>query len=211
VVLTKAMSTAICLWHDRRDLWQDLKEDIRKSRPLILMFLIIALACVMGARVKLNHDMQIQTVQEMRLDLERQEAIRASMIASEQAKANEAAATARADREAVAKVLYGTALHHSEDAQRAVCWCVLNRVDSSLYPDSIQAVCSQPDQWMGYTEDAPVIESLYRIADEVITGWRNGGYRAISPDYLYLTWERDAIVLRTTFTETANTHVWRIG
>ena len=169
MVFTKAMSTAICLWHDRRDLWQDLKEDIRKSQPLILMFLVIALACVMGARVKLNHDMQIRAEQEMRLDRERQEAIRASMIASEQAKANEAAAAARAEREAVARVLYGTALHHSEDAQRAVCWCILNRVESSLYPDTIQEVCEQPSQWMGYSPENPVIESLYKIADEVLS------------------------------------------
>ena len=64
---------------------------------------------------------------------------------------------------------------------------------------------------MGYSPENPVIESLYSIADEVITGWESGGYRAISPDYLYLTWERDAIVLRTTFTEGPGTHYWRCG
>lgn len=211
MVFTKAMSTAICLWHDRRDLWQDLKEDVRKSQPLILMFLLIVLACFMGARVKLNHDMQIQTAQEMRLDLERQEAIRASMIAAEQAKSAEVAAAARADREAVSRVLYGTALHHSEDAQKAVVWCIINRVESSLYPDTIQTVCEQESQWMGYSPENPIISSLYDVADEVITGWESGGYRAISPDYLYLTWERDAIVLRTTFTDGKNTHYWRVG
>lgn len=211
MVLTKAMSTAICLWHDRRDLARDLKEDIRKSQPLILMFLVIILACVVGARMKLNHDMEIQTAQEMRLDLERQEAIRASMAAAENAKANEAAAAHRADCEAVARVLYGTALHHSADAQKAVCWCIINRVESSLYPSTITEVCEQPSQWMGYSDENPVIESLYSIADEVLSGWESGGYRAISPDYLFLTWTQDEIVLRTTFAEGNSTHYWRVS
>ena len=88
-------------------------------------------------------------------------------------------------------------------------WCIINRTESSLFPDSIVEVCKQPVQWMGYADDNPVIRDLYDLADEVLSGWRSGGYRIISPDYLYMSWSSDEIVLRTTFEETARTHYWR--
>lgn len=180
-------------------------------QAIALLLLSLMTVCVIGARVKLHNDQSAEAAQQMRLDLETQEAIRASMIASEQAKEQQAAAAHRADCEAVAKVLYGTALHHSADAQRAVCWCIINRVESSLYPDTVQEVCAQEAQWMGYSDSNPIIASLYDVADEVISGWEAGGYRAVSPDFLFLTWSRDEIILKTTFTESANTHYWRCG
>lgn len=227
MILTKTFATVAVAWHDRDEIarkitgyikstWTRMLDNARQIQAFALLMLCVMLVCVMGARVKLAHDIRLEAEQtaaaeEMRLSAEKQEAIRASMVASEQAKANEAAAAARADREAVARVLYGTALHHSAEAQKAVVWCIINRVESSLYPDTIQAVCSQESQWMGYSDSNPVIESLYNIADEVITGWESGGYRAISPDYLFLTWARDEIVLKTTFLDGANTHYWRCG
>ena len=115
----------------------------------------------------------------------------------------------REEAEAVAKVLYGTALHNSREGQEAVVWCIINRTESSLFPDDVVSVCKQPVQWMGYADDNPIIKDLYDLADEVLTGWRNGGYRIISPDYLYMSWSSDEIVLRTTFEETSRTHYWR--
>ena len=222
--MEKAFATVAVAWHTRAELLDGAKEyvkdsvrgaveTIRKMKPFILIMLIVAFFCVLGARVKWAHDTRIaeEQAEVMRLDLAKQEAIRASEIAAQQAKEAEAAAAHRAECEAVARVLYGTALHHSDDAQRAVVWCVLNRVDSSLYPDTIQAVCEQPQQWMGFSEENPIISSLYDIADEVITAWRNGEYRPMSPDYLYLSFSSTEITLRTTFTETRNTHYWRAG
>lgn len=218
MILTKTCATLAVLWCDRKNIIKNIKATAKRAQgafnraqPIILLFLLVFLFVVVTARVKLDNDRIAEAAQVIRLDLEKQEAIRASMIASEQAKAAEAQAAARADREAVARVLYGTALHHSTEAQKAVVWCIINRVESSLYPDTIEEVCAQPSQWMGYADDNPVIESLYAVADEVISGWEQGGYRAVSPDYLFLTWTRDEIVLKTTFLDGANTHYWRVG
>lgn len=213
MIFTKSLATLTVAWHDRRELarqiWTRITENALRAQPIILLFLCVALCAVIAARITLARDMQREAEQtavaeQMRLDIEKQEAVRASTIAAQQAKA-------RAEREAVARVLYGTALHHSEDAQRAVVWCILNRVESSLYPDTIEEVCSQPSQWMGYADDSPIIADLYAVADEVISGWQSGGYRAVSPDYLFLTWTRDEIVLKTTFTDGESTHYWRVS
>ena len=227
MILTKTLATCTVAWRDRAALIQRaagkiktraqaIKANAHKAQPVALLFLLVALFVVITARVQLDNQrikeaQETAAAEQMRLDLERQEAIRASTLAAEQAKAQEAAAEARADREAVARVLYGTALHHSEDAQRAVVWCVINRVESTLYPNTVQDVCEQPQQWMGFSPDNPVIGSLYAIADEVLTAWQGGEYRPMSPDYLFLTWSQDEIVLRTTFQETRSTHYWRAG
>lgn len=227
MILTKTCATLAVLWCDRKNIITEGIENIKatakraqgafnRAQPIILLFLLVALFVVITARVKLDNDrireaQETAAAEQMRLDLEKQEAIRASMVASEQAKAQEAAAAARADREAVARVLYGTALHHSEEAQKAVVWCIINRVESSLYPDTIQAVCEQESQWMGYSAENPIISSLYDVADEVISGWESGGYRAVSPDYLFLSWTSTEIVLRTSYTEGRNTHYWRVS
>jgi len=225
--MIKTLAVFTVAWHDRaalfekaagyiKSVWGRIKHNARLAQPIILLFLLVALFVVVTARVKLDNErireaQETAAAEQMRLDLEKQEAIRASTLAAEQARAAEAAAAARAEREAVARVLYGTALHHSGDAQRAVVWCIINRVESSLYPDTITEVCEQPSQWMGYSPENPIVSSLYDVADEVLSGWEAGGYRAISPDYLFLTWSRDEIVLKTTFTDGKNTHYWRVS
>ena len=223
----KTMGTLAVAWHTRSELRERaagyikeraaaVKNNARMIKPVVLMFLLIALFCVVTARVKLDNErireaQEAAAAEEMRLDQERQAAIRASTLAAREQEKAAAAEQHRAECEAVARVLYGTAVHHSEDAQRAVVWCILNRVESSLYPDTIQAVCEQPSQWMGYSPDNPVISGLFEVADEVITAWRSGEYRPMSPDYLFLSWTSSEIVLRTSFNETARTHYWRAG
>lgn len=114
------------------------------------------------------------------------------------------------EAEHIAKVLYGTAQHHSTDGQRAVVWCILNRVEHASYPDTVIEVCEQPQQWMGYSEDNPVVEELYDVALDVLKTWYNNGHRPVGPAYIYLSWSSDEIVLRDKFEE-KGAHYWRIG
>lgn len=111
----------------------------------------------------------------------------------------------------MARVLYGTARNNSAEAQRAVCWCIINRVESSLFPNSIEEVCAQPVQWMGYSGDNPVTQDLYDIASEVLEAWHSGGIRMFGQDYLYLSWSEHELVLRTSFNETKNTRYWHVN
>ena len=50
-------------------------------------------------------------------------------------------------------------------------WCVLNRVDDSRFPDTIQGVLSQPSQFHGYSPDFPVWDELKEVALDVLTRW----------------------------------------
>lgn len=75
------------------------------------------------------------------------------------------------DAVAMAKMLWGEARGCTRDNQAMAVWCVLNRVDDSRFPDTIQGVLSQPSQFHGYSPDFPVTDELYAVALDVLTRW----------------------------------------
>ena len=118
------------------------------------------------------------------------------------------------EREAewIAKVMYGMAKpDHKDSDLRAIVWCILNRVDNKAYPGEVQAVCQQKSQWMGYSDDNPVIAKLYDIALAELKSWHNGVPRPMTADFVYLIWSSKEILLRDTFAENRSTNYWRMN
>ena len=76
-----------------------------------------------------------------------------------------------ADVIALAQMLYGEARGCTVDNQMKCVWCVLNRVDDSRFPDTIQGVLSQPNQFHGYSPNFPVWDELKEVARDVLTRW----------------------------------------
>jgi len=71
-------------------------------------------------------------------------------------------------------------------------------------------VCEQPKQWMGYSDENPVLTELYDLALTELKTWYSGGHRPMSNDYIYLSWSSKEILLRDTFEENKNTNYWRM-
>ena len=93
---------------------------------------------------------------------------------------------------AMSKMLWGEARGCTMDNQQKAVWCVLNRVDDSRFPDTIQGVLSQPNQFHGYSENFPVTDELYAVALDVLTRWnaeKNGVTveRELPNTYLWFT------------------------
>lgn len=76
-----------------------------------------------------------------------------------------------ADVIALAQMLYGEARGCTVDNQMKCVWCVLNRVDDVRFPDTIQGVLSQPNQFHGYSAAFPVWDELRAVALDVLTRW----------------------------------------
>ena len=116
------------------------------------------------------------------------------------------------EAEWIARVMYGMAKpDHKDSDLRAIVWCILNRVDNKAYPGEVQAVCQQKSQWMGYSDDNPVIAKLYDIALAELKKWHGDAVRPMSADYVYLTWSSKEILLRDTFAENRSTNYWRMN
>ena len=114
------------------------------------------------------------------------------------------------EAEYIAKVIYGTARDHSDADKRAVVWCILNRVEHYAHPNTVEEVCKQPKQWMGYSDDNPVLTDNYDLALAELKTWYSDGHRPLSNDYIYLSWSSKEILLRDTFEESKKTNYWRM-
>lgn len=114
------------------------------------------------------------------------------------------------EAEALARVLYGVRDNDTDDL-RTACWCVFNRVDNSAFPDDLDNVIAQPDQWMRYHETNPILEPLYQVAREELDRWHSESHRPVSADYVFLSWSSRDICLRDNWAEGSGTHYWRWG
>lgn len=115
------------------------------------------------------------------------------------------------EAEYIAKVIYGTARNHADSDKKAVVWCILNRVEHYSHPNTIAEVCEQPKQWMGYSNDNPVLTENYELALAELKTWYSGDHRPMSNEYIYLSWSSKEILLRNTFEENKNTRYWRMN
>lgn len=109
----------------------------------------------------------------------------------------------------IAKVLYGMKDNNEKDLRTAV-WCVLNRVDSKWYPNSVEGVCMQSSQWMGFSADNPVLTDLKNLALEELEEWYEGE-RPVGTEFVYLFWSPTKVTLRDNFQDGSNTNYWRYG
>ena len=78
----------------------------------------------------------------------------------------------QAEVEAIAKTVYGEAMVTGSDKEMsAVVWCILNRVDSPVYPDSIIEVITQHKQLHGYHEENPMDAGIEALVLDVLGRW----------------------------------------
>lgn len=98
--------------------------------------------------------------------------------------------------ELLARMLWGEARGIPSDMEKAACvWCVLNRVDdeSGIWPDTVEGVLTQKNQFAGYSSDYPATDELKALAADVLTRWHRekteGGDvgRVLPADYFFFT------------------------
>lgn len=111
--------------------------------------------------------------------------------------------------EFLARMLYAYRNNSERDLRTAI-WCALNRVDSVGYPNSVKEVCQQPSQWMGYSDDNPILNNLYEIAIKELETWHSG-YRPVGTEYVYMNWSAKQITLRDTWEKGNDTSYWQAG
>ena len=94
------------------------------------------------------------------------------------------------DREVdmIARVIYGTARNVGSIRERAaVAWVVMNRVQSPLYPDTVEEVILEENQFPAYYPVGYVDSSFVSLAQEVVEAWHDpeSSLRVLPESYLY--------------------------
>ena len=75
------------------------------------------------------------------------------------------------EAEMLARLIWGEARGCDQTQQAAVAWCVLNRVDSALFPNTISGVITQPRQFAGYRAANPVDPQILALVYDVLSRW----------------------------------------
>ena len=116
------------------------------------------------------------------------------------------------DAEYLANVTWGEARGCSVTEQAAVMWCVLNRVDSPLYPDSVGEVVTQRAQFNGYSDSNPITQDMIQLANSVLTYWYEGddSGRVLPKEYLYFTGDGKHNYFYTTWASNAVAWDWSL-
>ena len=93
----------------------------------------------------------------------------------------------------IANVVYGVAQSPNMTERKAVAWCILNRVTSTLFPDTVYEVIMEKKQFPAYREENKLEKENVALVREVVAQWyaeSNGASREevkrlLPKNYLY--------------------------
>lgn len=98
----------------------------------------------------------------------------------------------------------------SKRQKLSMLWNILMRVDSPYYPNTVDEVVNQPQQWMFYDSKNPVRDDDVELALEQLRLWHAGRYPAgLSSTYVYGEWSEYDYVLRDRWEKDYRTNYWR--
>lgn len=119
----------------------------------------------------------------------------------------QAEAQIKAEADSIARAI-GTM--KSKRQKLSMLWNILMRVDSPYYPNTVEEVVNQPQQWMFYDSKNPVRDDDVELALEQLKLWHDGRYPAgLSSTLVYGEWSEHDYVLRDTWDKTYKTVYWR--
>lgn len=95
------------------------------------------------------------------------------------------------DVEVLAKTVWGEARGCDKLQQSAVVWCILNRVDSEYFPNTIQEVATAPMQFQGYDPGNPVEPEIRALVEDVLSRYCFEKTTAVEDSYVGRTLPSD--------------------
>lgn len=126
----------------------------------------------------------------------------------------DASKQAQMEREArlIAQAMDGIkTITEREDDLRTYAWNILFRVSDPGYPSSVAEVVAQPNQYMGFAENNPVVTEKYRVAMETVEDFYAGNWPTTGK-FLYAEWDsKGKVILRDTYLAGRDTEYWYWG
>lgn len=103
----------------------------------------------------------------------------------------------------LARTVHGEASICSKLVKSQVAWCILNRVSSEGFPDTIREVVTADKQFQGYYRDCdtPYTVEEWEMCYAIIKAWRNcdDRYRSLPSNYLYMRGDGETNYFTTRF------------
>lgn len=87
--------------------------------------------------------------------------------------------------------------------------CVINRVLDKRFPNTIEEVITQENQWVGFSENNQVIEKYYQIASTVVNNYYNDAIRPCSSAYCWVDLNKNGCWLMSEYSDSPYVGRWR--
>ena len=187
--------------------------DPRKVKTLILLMQTVALLMLIGCRAQQGYD---QT---------RYEEEAAELVAAHEAEIQQLTAKAEAGIYAtqyLSSAYEGDAwalgqwldcldarYNLTDEAKALACWVVINRVESSEYPDDLESVLWQEGQFCEFSDAEPPTEGNFTIATNQLSRFYNGDIRPVPSTAVFITVSSEGVVLRDSWEDSWSTGHWR--
>ena len=98
----------------------------------------------------------------------------------------------------------------TKQMKQTVIWNVLARVDSPFYPNTVDAVVNQADQWMFYSKTNPIRDDDVELVMEQLQKWHEGRYpKGFNNTLVYGAWSPNDYYLFDDWNKGFGTTVWR--
>lgn len=184
------------------------KEKFIKDHGILIVVALIGLLMSAAVGVITGTIVRRNTIDEMEheyraqmqayLDQQEQERMAKSIVTGDASRA----AAMKEDARAVAKAFYGIrnfieVYHYDETDLRTYARCMFDRADSN--GGTIHAVVSAPDQFIGYSDDNPVMDEYYNLALKFVDRWYYEETKPFGIDYQWAELLPDGIWLVNEF------------
>lgn len=172
---------------------------------IAIMAILFALSLVnWGIQIRTQRQAASLTAVAMADWQAEQDAIEAKRIAEEQALKNSEENICKNMAMSLSRVFYGirnfeSKYNYGTEDYRTYAWCIFNRVDNPAYPNTLDEVILQKDQWVGFAVENPSVDQYYTMALKFVKEWRNAETRPVTTDYLWAELTEKGIYLRNSF------------
>ena len=187
--------------------------DFRKVKALILILQSVILLMIAGCRSQLVKDTNKFQAEIEALQASHNEEIAQITAQAEQGIYATQYLSSEYEKDAWALGQWLDCLDQryslTPEAKALACWVVLNRMESSEYPDNIEDVLLQPEQFCEFSDKEEPTEANFIIATNQLSRYYNGDIRPVPSTAVFITISNNGVELRDDFKETTKTQYWR--
>lgn len=114
---------------------------------------------------------------------------------------------APADVALVSRTIWGETRGCPEKEQLGTGWCIVLRKNSQDFPDTIEGVVLQPNQWQGYSPNNPE-EPFHDMAREILIAEHNGEAGPLPEGFFWCSGDGKHQTFRNEWIRTDETRYW---
>lgn len=178
---------------------------------LILAAAVVVYTILLSAYV--NYKAEKRVRQELAIEyaaqLEQYKAEEAQKVQASYFQSGEASRDAFINQEIDAAAKLAAAMKNDVQKGGIICNAIARMMNAS-YPDTMQEVAAQPQQWMLYSPENKYTAHDREIAEKLLRDYYDGVVpNGLTKDYVYGSWSENDYVLRNTWEFSQGTLTWR--